>query len=910
MEIVSKYDPHEVEGKWYQYWLDNKLFASKPDNREPYTIVIPPPNVTGVLHMGHMLNNTIQDILIRRARMEGKNACWVPGTDHASIATEAKVVKKLAAEGIKKHDLTREQFLEHAWDWTHEHGGIILKQLRRLGASCDWDRTAFTMDEKRSESVIKVFVDLYRKGLIYRGLRMVNWDPKALTALSTEEVIYKEEKSHLFHLKYYVANADGSVCCDGIATNETEGNVIHKDEKGYYAVVATTRPETIMGDTAMCINPKDPKNQWLKGRKVIVPLVGRVIPVIEDRYVDIEFGTGCLKVTPAHDTNDYMLGKTHNLETIDIFNADGTISEQSPLYVGMDRMDCRKQIAKDLQAAGLMEKIEDYTNKVGYSERNPDTAIEPRLSMQWFLSMKHFADIALPPVLNGEMHFYPQKYVNTYKNWLENIQDWCISRQLWWGHRIPAYYYTAGTDAEERFVVAETAEEALALARKESGNDSLELADLRQDEDALDTWFSSWLWPISLFDGINNPGNEEINYYYPTSDLVTAPDIIFFWVARMIMAGEEYMGKFPFKNVYFTGIVRDKLGRKMSKSLGNSPDPIELIDKYGADGVRMGMMLSAPAGNDILFDESLCEQGRNFNNKIWNAFRLVKGWKVSDDAAQEDASALAVTWFDAKLKAVNEELQDLFSKYRISEALMAVYKLFWDEFSSWYLEMVKPAYVNGEQQPIDRTTYDATLRFFDTLLKMLHPFMPFITEELWQALYDRQPGASIMRECLKLDAPTADEAVLLKDVEDIKLVVSGVRTVRAQKNIAPKEKLTLQVVGATLDGQYGAAVKKMANLESINEVSEKDATASAFMVGTREYAVPLGDLIDVKAEIEKMEAQLNHLEAFLQGVLKKLSNERFVQNAPEAVVAMERKKQSDAEEKIAALKESIAALKK
>ena len=899
MELASKYDPKEVESKWYQYWLDNKLFSSKPDGREPYTIVIPPPNVTGVLHMGHMLNNTIQDILIRRARMEGKNACWVPGTDHASIATEAKVVKKLAEQGIKKHDLTRDQFLEHAWDWTHEHGGIILKQLRRLGASCDWDRTAFTMDEKRSESVIKVFVDLYNKGLIYRGLRMVNWDPKALTALSTEEVIYKEEKSHLFHLKYYV---DGLVELEGLEQLEADGNVVHKDEKGYYAVVATTRPETIMGDTAMCINPKDPKNQWLKGRKVIVPLVNRVIPVIEDRYVDIEFGTGCLKVTPAHDTNDYMLGKTHNLETIDIFNADGTISEQSPIYVGMDRMDCRKQIAKDLQAAGLMERIEDYTNKVGYSERNPDTPIEPRLSLQWFLKMKHFADIALPPVLNGEMHFYPQKYVNTYKNWLENIQDWCISRQLWWGHRIPAYYYNESDD----YVVAATREEALKLAQQK--DPKVTDADLRQDEDALDTWFSSWLWPVSLFDGINNPGNEEINYYYPTSDLVTAPDIIFFWVARMIMAGEEYMGKFPFKNVYFTGIVRDKLGRKMSKSLGNSPDPIELIEKFGADGVRMGMMLSAPAGNDILFDEALCEQGRNFNNKIWNAFRLVKGWQVAD-VEQTEAAKTAIRWFDAKLKEVNEELQDLFSKYRISEALMAVYKLFWDEFSSWYLEMVKPAYVNGQQEPIDRTTYDQTLKFFDVLLKMLHPFMPFITEELWQALYDRKAGESIMRESLVLSGLPAEDKQLLADFELVKQIVSSVRMVRSQKNIAPKEALDLQAVNQNNYAAFNAAIQKMANISAISIVTEKDATSSAFMIGIDEFAVPLGALIDVDAEIEKQEAQLAHLEGFLAGVLKKLSNERFVANAPEQVVAMERKKQSDSEEKIAALKESIAALK-
>ena len=845
--------------------------------------------------MGHMLNNTIQDILVRRARMEGKNACWVPGTDHASIATEAKVVKKLAEQGIKKHDLTRDEFLKHAWDWTDEHGGIILKQLRRLGASCDWDRTAFTMDEKRSESVIKVFVDLYNKGYIYRGLRMVNWDPKALTALSTEEVIYKEEHSKLYHLKYYVADPIDPMGPIG-------DNVIHKDDRGYYAVVATTRPETIMGDTAMCINPKDPKNQWLKGRKVIVPLVNRVIPVIEDRYVDIEFGTGCLKVTPAHDTNDYMLGKTHNLETIDIFNADGTISDQSPIYVGMDRFDCRKQIAKDLEAAGLMERVEDYTNKVGYSERNPDTAIEPRLSLQWFLRMQHFAEIALKPVMEGEMHFYPQKYVNTYKNWLENIQDWCISRQLWWGHRIPAYYYNEEGD----FVVAETREKALELAKQK--NPAITDADLRQDEDALDTWFSSWLWPVSLFDGINNPGNEEISYYYPTSDLVTAPDIIFFWVARMIMAGEEYMGKYPFKNVYFTGIVRDKLGRKMSKSLGNSPDPIELIEKFGADGVRMGMMLSAPAGNDILFDESLCEQGRNFNNKIWNAFRLVKGWQVSNDIEQTGAEQLAMKWFDAKLKAVAAELDDLFSKYRISEALMAVYKLFWDEFSGWYLEMVKPAYIDGQQQPINTQTYEATLGFFDKLLKMLHPFMPFITEELWQALCERNAGESIMRECLKLSGLTAEEEKLLADVEEVKQVVSGVRTVRAQKNIANKEKLTLQVVNSQLSGHYGDAVVKMANLEAITTVSEKDSTASTFMVGMTEYAVPLGKLIDVDAEIEKQEAQLQHLEGFLQGVLKKLSNERFVANAPEQVVAMERKKQSDAEEKIAALRESLAAL--
>ena len=849
--------------------------------------------------MGHMLNNTIQDILVRRARMEGKNACWVPGTDHASIATEAKVVKRLAEQGIKKHDLSREEFLKHAWDWTHEHGGIILKQLRRLGASCDWDRTAFTMDEKRSKSVIKVFVDLYNKGLIYRGLRMVNWDPKAQTALSNEEVVYKDEQSKLYHLKYYV---DGLAALDNEEALKAEGNIIHKDAKGYYAVVATTRPETIMGDTAMCINPKDPKNQWLKGKKVIVPLVNRVIPVIEDRYVDVEFGTGCLKVTPAHDTNDYMLGKTHNLETIDIFNADGTISEQSPLYVGMDRFECRKVITKDLEAAGLMERVEDYNNKVGYSERNPDTVIEPRLSLQWFLKMQHFADIALPPVMDGEMNFYPAKYKTTYKNWLDNIQDWCISRQLWWGHRIPAYFYGEG---EDDFVVAETAEEALKLAQQKSGKADMKLEDLKQDEDALDTWFSSWLWPISLFDGINNPDNEEINYYYPTSDLVTGPDIIFFWVARMIMAGEEYMGKFPFKNVYFTGIVRDKLGRKMSKSLGNSPDPIELIEKFGADGVRMGMMLSAPAGNDILFDESLCEQGRNFNNKIWNAFRLVKGWETAD-IEQPEANKVAVKWFEAKLKEVNAEVNDLFKKYRISEALMAVYRLFWDEFSSWYLEMVKPEY----QKPMDKASYDATLRFFETLLKMLHPFMPFITEELWQNIYERKDGESIMSDKLELEAPTADEQALTANIELLKQIIGGVRTIRNQKNISPREALKLQIVGANELEAYNCVLAKMANLDEIAVVNEKDGTASAFMVGTTEYAVPLGDKIDVAAEIEKAEAQLKHLEGFLAGINKKLSNEKFVANAPEAVVALERKKKSDSEEKIAALKETIAELKK
>lgn len=892
MELASKYDPQSVESKWYEYWLDNKLFSSKPDGREPYTVVIPPPNVTGVLHMGHMLNNTIQDILVRRARMEGKNACWVPGTDHASIATEAKVVNKLAQEGIKKTDLTRDEFLKHAWAWTEEHGGIILKQLRKLGASCDWDRTAFTMDETRSKSVIKVFCDLYNKGLIYRGARMVNWDPQAQTALSDEEVVYKDEHSKLYYLKYRVVESD--------VERKSEGNVMHKDEKGYYAVVATTRPETIMGDTAMCINPDDEKNTWLKGKHVIVPLVGREIPVVEDGYVDIEFGTGCLKVTPAHDINDHALGLKHNLETIDIFNDNGTISEAAGMYVGMDRMDVRKQIEKDLKEAGLMEKVEDYNNKVGFSERT-NVPIEPKLSTQWFLSMQHFADEALPPVMDDEIMFYPSKYKNTYRHWLENIKDWCISRQLWWGHRIPAYYYTT-EEGKKDVVVAETAEQALEEARKKNAN--LSAGDLEQDSDCLDTWFSSWLWPISLFNGILDPDNEEMKYYYPTSDLVTGPDIIFFWVARMIMAGYEYKGKMPFKHVYFTGIVRDKLGRKMSKSLGNSPDPLVLIDKYGADGVRMGMMLSAPAGNDILFDESLCEQGRNFNNKIWNAFRLVEGWEVAD-GTQPEANKIAVEWFNAKLRQANAEIDDLFKKYRISEALMTVYKLFWDEFSSWYLEMVKPAY----GQPINKTTYEATLKFFENLLKMLHPFMPFITEELWQHIYERKDGESIMRDKLEISAPTGEDMKLIEDIESVKQIVAGVRTVRNQKNIANKETLSLQCVGENALKDYDSVVGKMANLTSIDVVTEKDCTAAAFMVGTLEYAVPLGDMIDVAAEIEKMEAQLKHLEGFLAGVSKKLSNERFVANAPEAVVALERKKQSDSMEKIAALKESISSLK-
>lgn len=872
-ELATKYNPADVEEKWYAYWLKNGLFKSKPDGREPYTVVIPPPNVTGILHMGHMLNNTIQDILVRRARMEGKNACWVPGTDHASIATEAKVVNKLAAQGIKKSDLSREEFLKYAWEWKEEHGGIILKQLQKLGASCDWDRTAFTMDEIRSESVLKVFVDLYNKGLIYRGVRMVNWDPKALTALSDEEVIYKDEHSKLYYLRYFIEGEDK------------------------YIIVATTRPETILGDTAVCVNPNDPRYSFLKGKKVIIPLVNRVVPIIMDDYVDIEFGTGCLKVTPAHDVNDYMLGEKYNLSSIDIFNDNGTISEAGGLYVGMDRFDVRKQIAKDLQEAGLLEKVEDYDNKVGYSERT-NVVIEPKLSMQWFVKMDKLAAPALDAVMKDEIKFHPDKFKNIYRHWMENIKDWCISRQLWWGHRIPAYYLPQGG-----FVVAATPEEALKLAREKSGKADLQMSDLRQDEDCLDTWFSSWLWPISLFDGINNPGNEEINYYYPTTDLVTAPDIIFFWVARMIMAGYEYEHKLPFRNVYFTGIVRDKIGRKMSKSLGNSPDALELIKTYGADGVRMGLMLAAPAGNDILYDDALCEQGRNFNNKIWNAFRLVKGWNVDETLPQPQTAAIAVEWFDAQLNRTLEEVKDLFGKYRLSEALMAIYKLFWDEFSSWYLEMVKPAY----QQPIDRKTYDATLRYFDAQLRMLHPFMPFITEELWQHLYDRKEGESIMTA--RMPEPQPVDMEIINRFETTKLVVAGIRTIRLQKGIANKEQLTLQIIGAH-DHSNDCILTKMTNLATIETIEEKDPAAASFRVHATEYAIPMSNAIDVEAELKKLEAELKYAQGFLKTVMGKLGNERFVQNAPEAVVAMERKKKADAEEKIKSLEESIAALKK
>ena len=872
-ELATKYDPRAVEDKWYAYWLEHRLFHSEPDAREPFTIVIPPPNVTGILHMGHMLNNTIQDILTRRARMLGKNALWVPGTDHASISTEAKVVAKLASEGIKKTDLTREEYLVHAWDWTHKYGGIILEQLKKLGASCDWERTAFTMDDIRSRSVTKVFVDLYRKGLIYKGKRMVNWDPKAQTALSDAEVVYKDEHSKLYYLRYKVVGEDS------------------------YAIVATTRPETIMGDTAMCINPDDPKNQHLRGKRVVVPLVGREIPVIEDTYVDIEFGTGCLKVTPAHDMNDYMLGQKHGLETIDIFNDDATVSEAAGMYVGMDRFAVREQIAKDLAEAGLIEKIEEYENKVGYSERNQDTVTEPRLSDQWFVKMTGMAKPALAAVEEGVIKFVPEKFKTTYRHWLTDIRDWCISRQLWWGHQIPAWYLPDG-----RFVVAESDEEALALAREL--DPALSAADLTRDPDCLDTWFSSWLWPISLFNGILEPGNREIEYYYPTADLVTGPDIIFFWVARMVMAGYEFMGKQPFNNVYFTGIVRDEIGRKMSKQLGNSPDPLDLIAEYGADGVRMGIMLSAPAGNDIFFDKKLCENGRNFCNKIWNAFRLVKGWEVDDTLPQPEAAATAGRWFEAKLSEAVEEINDSFDKFRISEALMAVYRLFRDEFSSWYLEMVKPDY----QKPVDRATYEATIGYFDSLLRLLHPFMPFITEELWQHIGTRRPGESIMYAAMP-EAKSAD-AALTAAMEQAKEIINGVRGVRAARNIPPREKLELRSIGADDFVALPSIVAKLANLSGVVKAEASDPAAASFLVGTREFNVPLLDSIDVEAEKAKLAKDIAYYEGFRKSVEKKLSNERFVANAPAQVVEAERKKLADADTKLATLRAALEALTK
>ena len=898
MKIPAKYDAAQCEDKWYKYWNDHGFFHSEPDGRKPFTIVIPPPNVTGVLHMGHMLNNTIQDILTRRARMKGYNALWVPGTDHASIATEAKVVQKLAKQGIKKRDLTREQFLKYAWEWKEEHGGIILEQLKKLGASCDWQRTAFTMDELRSESVMKVFVDLYRKGLIYRGLRMVNWDPKAQTVLSTEEVIYREEKSKLYYLKYYVADAD----TNPVVPTGNEGEVVHQDANGYYAVVATTRPETIMGDTAMCINPKDPKNQWLRGHKVIVPLVGRVVPVIEDRYVDIEFGTGCLKVTPAHDANDYALGQTHNLEIIDIFNPDGTIAPAGQLYVGMDRMDVRKQIAIDLQDAGRLEKIEDYDNKVGYSERNADTAVEPRLCKQWFLKMKHFADIALPPVLEGKIKFYPVKYVNTYRNWLENIQDWCISRQLWWGHRIPAYFLPTQEGEEEKFVVALTPEEALDEARKLPGYENLTIEQLHRDEDALDTWFSSWLWPVSLFDGINNPGNPEIKYYYPTCDLVTGPDIIFFWVARMIMAGEEYMNDVPFRNVYFTGIVRDKLGRKMSKSLGNSPDPLKLMETYSTDGVRIGMLLCSPAGGDLLYDDDLCLQGRNFTNKIWNAFRLVKGWNVDANIPQPESAKKAIEWFSNQLNKTIADVDKMFAEYRLSDSLMTVYKLFWDEFSSWYLESVKPAY----QQPVDKATYDSTVGFFDQLLRVLHPFIPFVTEEVWQLLEPRKDGESIMVAAMP-EAKEYDEK-LLDRFETAKDVIAKIRAIRQENGIAQKDAIEVyaRLVDGEYDGYFDSVVVKHCNLSTFARTDEAKPGSKTFVAKNVEYFVPMSGKVDIAEEIKKLQAELDYTRGFLASVEKKLSNERFVSGAPAAVVEREKQKQADALVKIEALEKQIA----
>ena len=875
MEISSKYSPQDTEGKWYQHWLDKNYFHSTPDEREPYTIVIPPPNVTGVLHMGHMLNNTIQDVLVRRARMQGKNACWVPGTDHASIATEAKVVNRLAQQGIKKTDIGRDEFLKHAWDWTHEHGGIILKQLRRLGASCDWERTSFTMDETRSKSVIRVFCDLYNKGLIYRGVRMVNWDPAALTALSDEEVIYKEEHSKLFYLRYKVEGEDT------------------------YAIVATTRPETIMGDTAMCINPNDPKNEHLKGKKVIVPLVGRAIPVIEDEYVDIEFGTGCLKVTPAHDVNDYMLGEKYNLQSINIFNDDATISEAAGMYVGMDRDAVRKQIVKDLDAAGLLEKVEDYNNKVGYSERT-HVAIEPKLSMQWFLKMEHLAEIALKPVLEGDIQFYPSKYVNLYRHWLENIKDWCISRQLWWGHQIPAYYLPEGG-----YVVAETPEEALKLAIEKTGKE-LTMADLQQESDCLDTWFSSWLWPLSLFDGILNPDNEEFKYYYPTNDLITGPDIIFFWVARMIMAGEEYQKEVPFKKVYFTGIVRDKLGRKMSKSLGNSPDPIELIDKYGADGVRVGMMLTAPAGNDLPFDEALCEQGRNFCNKMWNALRLVKGWNIDENIAQPETAKMAVKWFEERFQQVLQETNDNLDKYRLSDALMGIYKLVWDDFCSWYLEMVKAPM----GQPLDAVTYNATVTFFENLMKILHPFMPFITEDIWHLLKERNDGDDLI--IAQQPAQKVVDNDILNQFLFTQDVINNIRKIRAEKNISMKEAIELIVVDkdGSVNKEFDAVIMKLCNVSSVNYVTETPQDAFGFLVKATEYFIPVTDNIDTEAEIKKLEEELAYAQGFLKSVEAKLSNEKFVNGAPAAVVDKERKKKSDAEAKIKVIEQQLATLKK
>ena len=869
MELEAKYNPSSVEGKWYQYWMEHKLFHSKPDNRKSYTIVMPPPNVTGVLHMGHMLNNTIQDILIRRARMKGFNACWAPGTDHASIATEAKVVKRLADQGIKKTDLSREEFIKHAWDWTHEYGGIILEQLKRLGASADWERTAFTMDEERSRSVFDVFVDLYNKGLIYRGVRVVNWDPAAQTALSDEEVIYKEQQGKLYFLRYFV-----------------EG-------ENRYVVVATTRPETIMGDTAVCINPNDERYRDLVGKSLVVPLVGRSVPIIQDEYVDLEFGTGCLKVTPAHDVNDYMLGEKHQLKTIDIFNDDATLNEHGGRYAGMDRFAVREQIEKDLAEAGLLEKVEDYTNKVGHSERT-DAVIEPKLSMQWFLKMTELAQPALKAVMDDDIKLHPAKFKNTYRHWMENVKDWCVSRQLWWGHRIPAYYLPSGS-----YVVASTKEEALKLAQEQ--DPSLKSEDLRQDEDCLDTWFSSWLWPITLFTPALGDNSKEFDYYYPTSDLVTGPDILFFWVARMIIAGYEFKGQKPFENVYLTGIVRDKIGRKMSKSLGNSPDPLDLIDRYGADGVRMGMMISAAAGNDILFDEALCEQGRNFCNKVWNVFRLIKGWEASD-IEQPLHAEIAIKWFEQQLSATALEIDDLMSKYRISEALTAIYKLIRDDFSGWYLELIKPAY----GQPIDTKTLRKTELFLETLLAQLHPFMPFITEELWQALKERQEGESLMVTLIP-EAGSVDNAFLARFAQTQE-IISAIRNIRTSKNLSPREELVLEVAPSYAN-DMDAVLMKLANLTEIRRSAEKSEGSISFVIGTDEFAVPMANLINAEEEIKKLEEDLEYQKKFLLGVEKKLSNENFVARAPEQVIALERKKKADAESRIQTIEQSLKQLK-
>ncbi len=874
MEIPKNYDPSKSEDKWYQYWMEKGYFHSEPDDREPFTIVIPPPNVTGVLHMGHMLNNTIQDVLVRKARMEGKNACWVPGTDHASIATEAKVVQKLRTEGIKKSDLSRDEFLAHAFEWKDKHGGIILEQLKKLGASCDWERTDFTMNPEYSKSVIQVFMDLYKKGKIYRGVRMINWDPEAQTALSDEEVIHKEVNSKLYYVRYKVADSD--------------------DE---WVTIATTRPETILGDSAICVNPEDPRFKKLHGKKAIVPIANREIPIITDEYVDTEFGTGCLKITPAHDTNDYEIGKKHDLETFDILHDNGTLNQYGLHYEGQDRFEVRKKIAEELDDLGYLVRVEDHINKVGFSERT-DAAIEPKLSLQWFVDMKELSKPALDNVMNGNIKFYPDNMKNTYEHWMTNIKDWCISRQLWWGHRIPAYYYGKG---DNDYVVSDNADEALKLAQEKSGNASLTAADLKQDEDVLDTWFSSWLWPISVFDGLTNPGNEEIKYYYPTNDLVTAPEIMFFWVARMIIAGYEYMDELPFKNVYYTGIVRDKLGRKMSKSLGNSPDPIELIKKYSADGVRVGILISSPAGNDLPFDSSQCEQGRNFTNKVWNASRLVTNWEVKD-IDQPESAKMGIQWFESKLSKAINEINDHYSKFRISDALMSTYKLVWDDFCSWYLEIVKPGY----KQPIDQTTYDQTLEFFDSILKLMHPFTPFISEEIWHLLKERED------DIIVASWPEAKEVNtdLIKDFEYQTELISGIRNLRKAKNIANKLKVELHAkINDSVSDDFKSVVIKMGNLSKFEKTNEKLAGAFSFMVKANEYFVPMGEDIDVEGEIKKIEEELEYSKGFLQSVAKKLSNERFVNNAPEAVVAAERKKEADAKTKIQVLEEKLESLK-